>query len=256
MSRDITSLPPIAADERVTYGTDPSQFFDAWLPREASARGAAVVIHGGFWRARYDLTHASHLCAALAANGIAVASLEYRRVGNGGGWRRSYDDVMAGFDAARRFLGRRPVVLGHSAGGHLALRLAGDAGTPLGVVALAPVASLKMAYEMNLSNGAVVEFLGGTPSSVPERYEDACPLRHPSEVARVLIHGTEDDTVPISLSHEYVRDRRDDRPEARLVEIEGAGHIDLIDPESKPFATVLRTVVGMAGPGFDSAKNG
>jgi acetyl esterase/lipase len=87
MSRDITSLPPIAADERVTFGTDPSQFFDGWVPRDAPARGAAIMIHGGFWRARYDLTHASHLCVALAANGIAVVSLEYRRVGDGGGWR-------------------------------------------------------------------------------------------------------------------------------------------------------------------------
>jgi pimeloyl-ACP methyl ester carboxylesterase len=125
-----------------------------------------------------------------------------------------------------------------------------------GVVALAPVASLQMAYELNLSNGAVAEFLGGTPSSVPERYEAACPSRHPSDVARVLLHGTEDDVVPISLSREFVRERRDDRPEARLVEIEGAGHIDLIDPESKAFPMVLQVVTKMMASSVDSAENG
>ena len=85
------------------------------------------MIHGGFWRSGYNLSHASHLCAKLAQHGIVVASLEYRRVGNvGGGWRGSYEDVLAAFDAAKCFLPKpeKFVVLGHSAGGHLALRLA------------------------------------------------------------------------------------------------------------------------------------
>jgi acetyl esterase/lipase len=250
MTLKITSLPPVAADERITYGPDESQFYDAWIPHDRPVRGAAVMIHGGFWRARYDLTHASHLCAALAKSGFAVANLEYRRVGNpGGGWPGSYRDILAGFDAATARLGQTPVVLGHSAGGHLALRLAVDRRMMRGVVALAPVASLQMGYEQNLSDGAVAKFLGGTPDAIPEVYADACPSLHPSTAKRVLVHGTEDDVVPISLSRKFVDERRSDAGEARLVEVEGAGHFDLIDPKSTTFATVLTTVVEMADSG-------
>jgi acetyl esterase/lipase len=246
MSRDITSLPPVSADERISYGVEAPQFFDVWTPHDRPIRGAVVMIHGGFWRARYDLAHASHLCRGLAKNGIAVASLEYRRVGNpGGGWPGSYHDVVAGFHAAQDFLKRQPVVVGHSAGGHLALRLAADTDAMRGVVALAPVASLQTAYEMNLSHGAVVEFLGGSPSSLPTNYEDACPLRHASKVIRALIHGTDDDIVPIAMSREFVQARRNDRPEPHLVELKGTGHFDLIDPESNAFATVLKAIVEM-----------
>jgi acetyl esterase/lipase len=259
MNRDITSLPAVVADERVPYGQDASQFFDLWSPHDQPVRGAAVMIHGGFWRSGYDLSHASHLCAKLAQHGIAAASLEYRRVGNvGGGWRGSYEDVLAGFDAAKCFLPKteRFVVLGHSAGGHLALRLAVDRNAMCGVVALAPVASLAMAYQMNLSNGAVSEFLGGTPDAIPGLYAEACPSLHSSPVRRVLIHGTDDDIVPTSLSREFVEARQNDRPAVRLIEIKTAGHFDMIDPESEAFPTVLQTVTEMMDSTPESGKNG
>jgi acetyl esterase/lipase len=87
MSRDIIELAPVPADRRIRYGEEPSQFFDLFLPKNRKVRGAAMMIHGGFWRVRYDLSHTSHMCAALAEEGIAVANLEYRRVGEaGGGW--------------------------------------------------------------------------------------------------------------------------------------------------------------------------
>ncbi len=246
MSRDITALPPVAATERVGYGTEPSQFFDLFRPQN-EVRGAAMMVHGGFWRARYDLLHASHLCAALAREGIATANLEYRRVGeSGGGWPGTYDDVVAGFDAVGEMLGERVVVLGHSAGGHLALRLAVDR-KPAGVIALAPAADLRRAYELNLSNGAVAEFLGGTPEEVPENYEAADPMRHGSAVRRILIHGVADDTVPLEISRNFTEARRGDKPEVELVTIEGANHFDLIDPESAAWETVRDNVKALLG---------
>ena len=148
MGRDLLSLPPVSADERIAYGTEPNQFLDFWQSQEEGKelRGAIVMIHGGFWRARYDLTHASHACAALVRAGLAVANLEYRRVGDSGGGRpNTFEDVVDGFTAACAHFDKsaRVVLLGHSAGGHLALRLAGEKYAMRGVVALAPVADRK-----------------------------------------------------------------------------------------------------------------
>lgn len=239
----MTTLPPVAADERIRYGEHPSQFFDlSWA--KGAARGVAVMIHGGFWRARYDLTHASHLCAALAEAGVSTANLEYRRVGEeGGGWPGSLEDVIRGVEAAGEQLGAAPVVLGHSAGGHLALRLAAENPTIKGVVALAPVADLQLAHELNLSNDAVSEFLGRNASEAQVLLDAACPSRHSSDVPRILIHGTADDVVPISLSRRFRDLRKNDSGRVELVEIAGADHFDLIDPESSAWSTVRDCVL-------------
>ncbi len=233
MKRDILALSARSPDRRIPYGDDPNQFFDLWAP--AQPRAVAMMIHGGFWRAKYDLFHTSHACWALAKSGIAVANLEYRRVGNiGGGWPGTYDDVRAGLTAVQRqFPGQKKfVVLGHSAGGQLALRLAIDTPELTGVVALAPVAVLKTAYDLDLSHGAVAEFLGGTPSSVPGFYEAACPSRHPSSVQRILIHGTHDDVVPLSMTEEFCDLRQHDSGTVWPMRITEADHFDLVDPES------------------------
>lgn len=245
MGRDITLLPPVAADRRVSYGPEAAQFFDLW---EATGPrlGVAVMIHGGFWRARYDLTHASHLCAALARNGVATASLEYRRVGDpGGGWPGTLTDVIAGTEAVRQHFGEEPVILGHSAGGHLALLLASKSTHLRGIVALAPVASLQLAYKLNLSNGAAVEFVGGTPSQRPLDYQEACPLRHASIIRRELVHGVADEVVPIELSRAYLEARKSDMGGVRLSQIANADHFDLIDPESNAWPTVLATTAAL-----------
>ena len=241
MSPDVISAVPPAAAERVFYGDDDSNFYDLFLPA-GETRGVAVVIHGGFWRAKYDLTHASHLCAALARNGISTANLEYRRVGNGGGWAMSFDDVRAGVAAVAERLQRKPVVVGHSAGGHLALRLVEDAAAAQGVVALAPVADLCLAYDLHLSNDAVVEFIGGTPQDKPHAYAAADPAHPPSATPRVLIHGVEDDVVPVSLSRAFARARGEDAGKVELIELPNVSHMDVIDPASAAWPVVLDAV--------------
>jgi acetyl esterase/lipase len=93
----LTELPP-QADFRLRYGSDPNQFGDLRLPQTKGPHPVAIMIHGGYWRAKYDLTHAGHLCAALTKAGIASWNLEYRRVGNpGGGWPGTFEDITAGF---------------------------------------------------------------------------------------------------------------------------------------------------------------
>jgi acetyl esterase/lipase len=229
--------------QRISYGADANQFIELWQPEDIVV-GVAVMIHGGFWRAKYDLSHASPFCAALAAKGIATANLEYRRVGQaGGGWPGSFEDVIAGVAAASEQLGRAPVLIGHSAGGQLALRLASEPVSLRAVVALAPVADLRLAYKLNLSNGAVAEFLGATPDTSPDRYDEACPSKHGSAVPQVLVHGSQDEVVPIVISQAFVEARSKDPVPPTLIEIPNAKHMDLIDPESSATNKVIEIVL-------------
>jgi acetyl esterase/lipase len=235
--RDLTTIPPVAPASRISYGSDPNQFIDIYSAPQSS-RATLMFIHGGFWRAKYDLTHASHLCAALARHGFTVANIEYRRVGNpGGGWPGTFDDSRLALAAIREMFPAQPfIVAGHSAGGHLALRLACE-GIPMdGVIAIAPVAVLRDAYTLHLSNDAVVEFLGGNPAECSAIYDEACPAKHSLTTAAIVIHGIDDDVVPISLSRNYTRARAGD--DVRLLELPATGHLELIDPESTGYATL------------------
>ena len=115
------------------YGSDPAQFGELWLP-DGGQLGTVVVLHGGFWQAAYDLSLGRPLAADLAARGYAAWNLEYRRVGGGGGWPATFEDVAAGIDllAALPVETSRVVAVGHSAGGHLGVWAAGRAGLPDG----------------------------------------------------------------------------------------------------------------------------
>src|SRR5436190_16356627 len=128
--RAILDRPPPLADRRIAYGAGPQQFGDLRVPHSQGPHPLAIVIHGGFWRAQYDLLHIGHLCAALTARGIATWSLEYRRVGQpGGGWPGTFEDIKAGAAFRSRLAeldARRAIAIGHSAGGHLALFLAAE----------------------------------------------------------------------------------------------------------------------------------
>jgi acetyl esterase/lipase len=257
MSDDILSRQPPPADKRLVYGSDPNQFLDLRLPRKRESKVPLVInIHGGFWRGKYNLDHAGHLCAALTASGLATANLEYRRAGNaGGGWPGTFADIRSAYNflvqhASTEHLDReRIVVMGHSAGGQLALCLAGHEPTVSRVISLAGVVDLQRAYQLHLSNDAVVEFLHGTPSEVPEHYQEADPMRLSIPHARQnLIHGVADDTVPVAFSRDYVREKgkRSPSEDVSLVEIAGAGHLDLIDPESAAWEKVQAAVIRLA----------
>jgi len=257
MSDDILTLTPPPADARIAYGSDPNQFFDLRLPaaKDKGLRPLVINIHGGFWRARYNLDHAGHLCAALTSKGLATANLEYRRVGNeGGAWPGTFADVRAGYqflvqNAAKRNLDmKRIVVMGHSAGGQLALCLAAHESGIASAVSLAGVVDLQRAYELHLSNNAIVEFLHGTPSEVPDHYCEADPMQLSIPQARQwLIHGSADDTVPPEFSRDYVTAKQKKKENVHLVEIAGAGHFDLIDPRTAAWKEVERTVLALFG---------
>lgn len=247
--REILDRPAPPADLRLAYGDSDSQFVDFRFPPPTSTRPPLVVhFHGGFWRNRFDLRHAGNLCAALTACGVVTANAEYRRVGGeDGGFPGTLEDAAAAVHFAReRAAGfgcsTATVVTGHSAGGHLSLWVGSSVSDLAGVVALAPVACLHEAWRLGLGAGAVEDFLRVTPHQDPERYATACPSERAASVPRVLIHGSADEIVPPALSIQYVEARKGDRSVVRLIELPGAGHFDVIDPESPIWRVVEREV--------------
>ena len=260
MSDDILSLAPPKADARIAYGADPNQFFDLRLPAAKVKHGALypvlINIHGGYWRAKYNLDHAGHLCAALTTKGVATANLEYRRVGNdGGAWPGTFADIRSAYNfivqngKQHNLDPRKIVVMGHSAGGQLALCLAAHEPGVRSVISLAGVVDLQRAYQLHLSNDAVVEFLRGTPSEVPDHYREADPMQLSIPHARQwLLHGSVDDTVPVDFSRNYVteKQKRPVKEDVHLLEIPRAGHFELIDPRSSAWKDVERVVLELA----------
>ncbi|MFF5070531.1 alpha/beta hydrolase family protein [Micromonospora olivasterospora] len=253
--RAVLSRPAPPPDATVAYGGHPDQIADLRCPAgDGPARPLVVVVHGGFWRAEYDRTHTGPLAAALAALGHPVAQLEYRRTGQpGGGWPNTLTDVLAGVAAlpglagpvlGDRILSGPPLLVGHSAGGHLALYAAASAPPTVGgVLALAPVADLVEAYRLDLDSGAVAALLGGGPEEHPERYAAADPRALVNGATpTVIVHGLLDRQVPVALSRSYVAAARAAGSPTRLIELAECEHFGLIDPESAAWPTVVDTL--------------
>jgi acetyl esterase/lipase len=251
MSDDILTLPPPPADTRLAYGADPNQFGDLRLPKGKDPFPVVMNIHGGYWRAKYDLAHAGHLCATLTQKGIATWNLEYRRVGNlGGGWPGTFEDIASGYRFLPQIASRfhldptKTLVLGHSAGGQLALCLAAHEPNVRHVVSLAGVVDLERAFNLHLSTDAVVEFLGGQPTDVPDHYHEADPMQLPiPQATQIVIHGSADEVVPPDFSRKYVEKKMKTREDVTLGEISKADHFDLIDPRSPAWPKVEEAVL-------------
>ena len=171
----------------------------AGRPRDVTV----VVVHGGFWRERYDRSHAGCQAQAFADAGYPVAVLEYRRTGMpGGGWPGTAEDVAAGVAAvladpdcltARSSSGTRPAATS-SRGRRASPGLVGC----VGVVSLAGVLDLRAAHEQHLGDGAVAAFMGGTPEQLPEAYAAADPCALTPRAPVSIVHGLDDDVVPVA----------------------------------------------------------
>jgi acetyl esterase/lipase len=197
-----------------------------------------VLLHGGFWKAAYDRRHTREMASALADEGWLVATPEYRRVGNGGGWPTTVEDVHLAVRRLPELLASidvhpegAPVVTGHSAGGHLAMWLV-STGLPVRrVVGLAPVCDLAQAARLGLGDGAVDAFLGGHDRDAADPMR-LLTGRSATEVA--IVHGADDEDVPISLSRSLV----EAHPWVELHEVPG-DHFAPIEPGSGAWPTVV-----------------
>jgi len=238
VSRDsediLTDPPPPPADARLAYGPEPLQFGDLRLA-EGVSPPLAVVLHGGYWKATYNLIHTGHMCRALTEAGIATWNVEYRCVGvPNGTWPSAGDDVALAVEFARELPvdQERVVLVGHSAGGQLALWAGKRAKLP--VVALAPVSDVRESASRTGPDGPPARFMA------PKHFADGSPLELlPLGVAQLVIHGTEDESVPYEMSRRYVEAAAG---EAELVTLEGVGHFEPIDPLSSEWPQVRSAI--------------
>lgn len=263
---DVVGLEAPAPDHRIAYGTAPLQFGHLRLPEGEGPHPVVVFIHGGCWLSAYDIAHVGGAEAALAEEGYAVWSLEYRRVGDeGGGWPGTFLDVASGADHLRTLAGDYPldlsrvVAAGHSAGGQLALWLAArprvdpaseiHANDPLpiqGVFALAPAAALWMHHESGVCGSVVDALMGGGPADQPARYDAASPVRlAPIGVPQTVFVGAHDGTWGPSgrAYHEAATAAGD--TDAVLVVAPESGHFEMIVPRTTTWPLVVEALADL-----------
>ena len=239
---------------RVTYGDDPSQFVDLYVPAvTTSPLQVVVLIHGGFWRAQYALDLMVPLAEDLIARGYAVLNIEYRRVGIGGGYPQTLLDVAAAIDllAAQSVALdlENVVIIGHSAGGHLSLWAGSRGALPAGApgadplvvprlaIGLGPVFDLVASDAAHVGAGAVTDFMGGSAGAFPAEYAIATPTAA-AGVPLVVVRGALDDIVPAQFAVPTPIG------DVKVVDVADEDHFDLIDPTSNSWAAVIELLNG------------
>jgi acetyl esterase/lipase len=263
---NLSPQPTPSGARRFSYGPDASQWGELHLPAAGVRhRGTAVVIHGGFWRSEYGAELGTPLAQDLSTRGWAAWNIEYRRVGDGGGWPATLADVAAAIDHLDELAPtagldlRRVVAIGHSAGGQLAAWAAARAKLPAGAPGAAPrtalggvisqagVLDLAGAALQQVGGTAVPDLLGGLPGQVPDRYRQASPQQQlPLPVPVRCVHSRDDQNVPFAQSHNYVSAARAAGADAALIEVAG-DHFTLIDPFSPAWRAALAQLALLTG---------
>lgn len=251
---------------QIAYGRHASQRAELHLPAAPGPHPVVVAIHGGSWGSTYGKIVMRGAAAELSRRGWAVWNIEYRRLGRGGGWPASFEDVAAAVDHlvvvdAPLDLGR-VAGLGHSAGGQLVLWAASRYKLAPGSTGADPavrfVAAVSQAGVVDLGGaqarapgGAVAALMGGSPVEVPAHYAIGDPIRLvPVDLPVLLVHGTEDATVSVERSRAYASAARAAGGVVELVEIPGeAGrHRGHIDPRGPAFAVAADWLGRVAPP--------
>ncbi len=241
---------PAVTSGRRRYGHDPQQHADLRLP-SGTPLATVVLIHGGYWQAEYGSDQMDPLARKLVELGYATWNVEYRRVGTGGGYPNTLEDVARAVDAVPEHLAHKVVVLGHSAGGHLAGWAAGRTDRTPGGPARVPLTSvISLSGLLDLSDAAlepvsqypVRHFMGGAPTQVPDRYAVADPaLLVPASCPVVACQAEDERVIPTDQASRYLAASRAAGGEASYVALPG-NHFDLINPDAAAFPVVRRLV--------------
>lgn len=248
--------------ERIVYGAETLQFGELRLPSGKARVPLVVFLHGGCWLSDYTLEHTRAFTAALAQAGYAVWSPEYRRVGDvNGGWPGTFDDIALAMDFIPQLVARharidptRVILMGHSAGGHLALwgaaRKANASFHLRGVVSLAGITNLAQYGAVRGGcNAAVYRLMGGSADEQPERYAEVDPMRMPTLTLPLrFVHGELDPIVPLDQSWLYSAKHRAAGGTNVMDVVPGAGHFDLVSPNGEAWEAVRRAVRALLPP--------
>jgi acetyl esterase/lipase len=233
----VSALAVKAADELVPYGPDPLQYAAVWRPTEelSTSSKVAVLVHGGCWLNAYDIQHSYALSTALAQDGFVVWSLEYRRTGDvGGGWPGTFNDVLAGIEKLASYAPltlNQAVIIGHSAGGHLALLAGGKLPEVRGVIGLAAITDIvDYAQGDNSCQQVTDDFMGAMPAEAEALYKQANPVNQPMHARTLLLQGDADSIVPLQQAS-----RLSFVPQIEV----GAGHFDWIHPGSTAYQRLI-----------------
>jgi acetyl esterase/lipase len=271
-ARDLMALPVKAPDRVLPYGHEPSQYGELRLPTSRGPHPVVVLVHGGCFRQEYaGASSIGAMADALKREGIATWSIEYRRLSEpGGGWPGTYRDVGAGVDYIRQLAPRyrldlsRVVILGHSAGGHLAHWTAArprlEPGSalyvehpfkPRGVVNLAGRMDMTVGieeYEATCDIPVVRMLLGGLPGQVPERYAQvSLPGLLPLGVRQMMIWGSREDYVPAQQAQGFLAAAQRAGDDVQLRIVPGAGHFETASPSSSAWPVVLGAIDSLLG---------
>ncbi len=264
---EISSFDKVDFDYLVPYGEAELQIGELRTPLSQDTFPLVIFIHGGCWMSAYNLDHVSTVCADLVKEGYAVWTPEYRRVGNeGGGYPNTFKDIQESVDFARTLADIYPldlenvVVMGHSAGGHLALWLATQQNlaknsrlynpNPLplkGVISLAGITDLT-AYDKigNDCSTAVVKLMGGSATEMESRYYKGSPINLlPTNIPIRLIHGDKDNIVPISQSEAFAKKAKAKGDDVKVLTIEGGGHFDMASPYSAAWKVIKEELASL-----------
>jgi acetyl esterase/lipase len=268
---DVVALPQPEPDHRLSYGDDPLQFGELRIPEGEGPYPVVIVIHGGCWLAEYDLGYMSAFADALTAAGVATWSIEYRRVGDeGGGWPGTFQDVADATDFLLDIAHEyeldldRVAAAGHSAGGHLALWLAGrkwlEAEDPLrgegplalnGVVALAGIPDLAAYAAPEGCGAAVSRLLGGEPDEVPDRVRRTSPIvMIPFGINLTMVIGDRDSIVPAEQAHGFADAALPMGDSVVVSEILEVGHFELVDPSHWCFKPIRKEILKALEPAW------
>ena len=254
---ELSALPSGAPDRRIAYGVESSQYGELRLPAGTGRHPLVIMIHGGCFKAAYATAqYFGAMADALKADGIATWNIEYRRLGEpGSGWPGTYLDVGRAVDHVRAIAGEhqldldRVVLVGHSAGGHLAMWAAARhrltktselyVANPLpvrGVVDLAGPVDMTAnisGYEALCADPVITSLLGGAPAAVPDHYAQASAIKLlPLGIPQVLVVGSHEDFVPLPVVDAYVTAATGTGDQVRRILIPGAWHFEIASPLS------------------------